>query len=88
MFEPPPPDAFAVATLSGLLINNLSTLLFMWARARARAQQLPGGLALLTGWLAPRSLGASSRCLDPSAGQFLLAPLLQGDSAQRALLAW
>lgn len=86
MFEPPPPDAFAVATLGGLLINNLSTLLFMWARARA--QQLPGGLALLTGWLAPRSLGASSRCLDPSAGQFLLAPLLQGDTALRALLAW
>ncbi|PSC71982.1 MFS general substrate transporter [Micractinium conductrix] len=29
MFEPPPPDAFAVATLAGLIINNMSTLLFM-----------------------------------------------------------
>ena len=29
MFEPPPPDRFAVATLAGLVLNNLSTLLFM-----------------------------------------------------------
>lgn len=29
MFEPPPPDRYAVATLSGLLLNNLSTALFM-----------------------------------------------------------
>ena len=29
MFEPPPPDRFAVATLAGLVLNSLSTLLFM-----------------------------------------------------------
>ena len=29
MFEPPPPNAFAVATTAGLVLNNLSTLLFM-----------------------------------------------------------
>jgi hypothetical protein len=29
MFEPPPPDNQAVATMSGLVLNNLSTLLFM-----------------------------------------------------------
>lgn len=35
MFEPPPPDQFATATLAGLALNNLSTLLFMVPAARA-----------------------------------------------------
>lgn len=29
MFEPAPPDRFAVATMAGLVVNNLSTLLYM-----------------------------------------------------------
>ena len=29
MFEPPPPEEYAVATRSGIVLNSLSTLLFM-----------------------------------------------------------
>lgn len=39
LFEPPPPERFAVASTAGLVLNNASTLLFMVGPAGASRQQ-------------------------------------------------
>ena len=52
LFEPPPPERFAVASTAGLVLNNASTLLFMVGPAGASRQQ--------------RSCLAAAACIETS----------------------